>query len=173
MTETQETINAWATETFGPPASVFEIAVRANCEVAELLRVLSYDPECKIDRAAVEDEFADVTICLMHLEAVMCVKWGTNAANRFFANALADCTLLNRDFARLVDLLRPEVEWASGEAQNKRYLVKSIERLLLSSAKAAGIDLQAVIDAKMAVNRERRWVLKGNGTGQHVREDAK
>jgi Protein of unknown function (DUF550) len=31
-----------------------------------------------------------------------------------------------------------------------------------------GTDLTAMVDAKMRVNRERRWVLDGTGCGQHT-----
>lgn len=33
-----------------------------------------------------------------------------------------------------------------------------------------GIDLQAEVDAKMAVNRARSWISNGDGTGYHVPE---
>lgn len=35
---------------------------------------------------------------------------------------------------------------------------------------SCGIDMHATIDRKMAINRARRWVLDGNGHGQHVEE---
>lgn len=33
-----------------------------------------------------------------------------------------------------------------------------------------GMDMHAAIDSKMRVNRRRRWVVNGDGTGQHVPE---
>ena len=35
-------------------------------------------------------------------------------------------------------------------------------------AEYLGYDLQASIDAKMAINRSRTWVRHGNGDGRHV-----
>lgn len=32
-----------------------------------------------------------------------------------------------------------------------------------------GMDLQTEVDAKMATNRARRWVAKGDGTGRHFK----
>lgn len=34
-----------------------------------------------------------------------------------------------------------------------------------------GKDMHAEIDAKMKINRARRWVVNGDGTGQHVPEE--
>lgn len=33
-----------------------------------------------------------------------------------------------------------------------------------------GVDLAAEVDRKMAINRARRWVVRGDGTGYHARE---
>ncbi len=33
-----------------------------------------------------------------------------------------------------------------------------------------GIDFQDALDAKMAINRARRWKSNGDGTGQHIPE---
>lgn len=33
-----------------------------------------------------------------------------------------------------------------------------------------GGDLQELIDAKMRINRARKWALDGSGQGQHIRE---
>lgn len=63
--ETQESISAWATATFGPAGSNLSCAIRANREMAELLTALSRDDN---DPKAAE-EVADVVICLMRLMA--------------------------------------------------------------------------------------------------------
>lgn len=36
-----------------------------------------------------------------------------------------------------------------------------------------GTTLEAEVDRKMAINRERRWVLDGNGHGSHVKGNAR
>jgi NTP pyrophosphatase (non-canonical NTP hydrolase) len=58
--ETQQTISAWADETFGEASSSVRVAVRANEEMAELLRALSVDD--RHPKAA--EELADVYIVL-------------------------------------------------------------------------------------------------------------
>jgi NTP pyrophosphatase (non-canonical NTP hydrolase) len=59
-TENQKTITAWANETFGHAHSVMRVVVRANEEMAELLRALSTDDHSR--KAAAE--IADVIIVL-------------------------------------------------------------------------------------------------------------
>jgi len=61
--ETQQSITAWADETFGPSTSNMRIATRANEEMAELLRALSVD-DTSPDAAV---EIADVVIVLSRL----------------------------------------------------------------------------------------------------------
>lgn len=41
--------------------------------------------------------------------------------------------------------------------------------VLLHLAQDLGIDLNSAIDAKMAKNRKRKWVVDGNGRGRHVK----
>lgn len=40
--------------------------------------------------------------------------------------------------------------------------------VLLQVAATAGFDLQEAIDAKMKINRARKWNTKGDGVGQHI-----
>ena len=59
-TETQESVSTWAANTFGPAISNVRVAIRANEEMAELLRALASDDESvKAPREA-----ADVLIVL-------------------------------------------------------------------------------------------------------------
>jgi NTP pyrophosphatase (non-canonical NTP hydrolase) len=43
--------------------------------------------------------------------------------------------------------------------------------VLAAFAASFGIDLAEAIEAKMARNRARRWVVTGEGCGQHVPDD--
>lgn len=98
--ETQESITAWADETFGIPETNLSVAKRAMKELKELITCLEQDdqhPKAKV-------EIADVDIVL----------------------------------ARLAERL--------------------------------GADRQTEINLKMEINRKRKWVLDGNGHGQHVEE---
>jgi NTP pyrophosphatase (non-canonical NTP hydrolase) len=61
--ESQRLISDWAAETFGPVSSNVRVAVRANEEMAELLRALSADDNSP--KAAAE--IADVFIVLYRL----------------------------------------------------------------------------------------------------------
>src|SRR6185436_19430278 len=63
MTETQKSISMWANETFGSSGSNMRVAVRANEEMAELLRALSVDD----NNQKALDECTDVVIVLCRL----------------------------------------------------------------------------------------------------------
>ncbi|MBP9863409.1 MAG: hypothetical protein KBD62_36020 [Kofleriaceae bacterium] len=62
MKESQHTISSWAATTFGEPATLTGIAVRANEEMAELLTALQ-----GTDREKALEECADVVIVLYRL----------------------------------------------------------------------------------------------------------
>lgn len=61
--ETQETISKWAVDTFGVAADDLSVAIRANTEMAELLRALAEDPE----HPKAPEECADIIIVLMRI----------------------------------------------------------------------------------------------------------
>lgn len=63
LIETQATINAWITSTFGEAGSNLSVAARANEEMAELLMALAVNDS---DAHAVE-EAADIVIILYRL----------------------------------------------------------------------------------------------------------
>ena len=63
MTETEQSVAAWADETFAAATSNIRIAVRANEEMAELLRALSMDDA----NPKAAEEIADVVIILIRL----------------------------------------------------------------------------------------------------------
>jgi NTP pyrophosphatase (non-canonical NTP hydrolase) len=63
--ETQQTISAWADETFGEASSNVRVAVRANEEMAELLRALTVDE----NHPKAMEEIADVYIVLCRVAA--------------------------------------------------------------------------------------------------------
>lgn len=61
--ETQASITQWANETFGPARSNLSIAIRANSEMAELLRDLALSDHSE----GAATEVADVMIVLYRL----------------------------------------------------------------------------------------------------------
>lgn len=63
MAETQQSISQWASETFGEPGNNLQVAIRANTEMAELLRCLATD-DAHPDAG---EEVADIVIVLQRL----------------------------------------------------------------------------------------------------------
>lgn len=63
LIETQDSISSWAEETFGPSGSNLRVAIRANQEMAELLRELALNDS----NPKAADEIADVIIVLCRL----------------------------------------------------------------------------------------------------------
>jgi hypothetical protein len=160
--ETQATISDWATDIFGPASSNARVAARANEELAELLRVLTADPESP---KALE-EAADVVIVLYRLAARM------GQELRLHINPIMNPESPLRWAAWASDrLARALVFFAedddSGFAFNR---TQECVTMLTSMAHQMGKDLAAEIDRKMAVNRTREWRLDGSGYGYHVRE---
>jgi NTP pyrophosphatase (non-canonical NTP hydrolase) len=64
----------------------------------------------------------------------------------------------------------------SDEAPGRAALAEELADVaitLYGLAHTAGIDLQAAVDLKMAINRARRWQRHGDGTGQHIEGGSK
>lgn len=67
-----------------------------------------------------------------------------------------------------------ELEEAIGEADSGAAIEKVMAEIadvlicLCGAARVAGGDLQRALDAKMEVNRNRQWSLRGDGTGYHI-----
>ena len=68
MRETQGTIEEWRAATFEGHCDVFDMMVRANEEMAELIRAVTYDPGNEPKEIA--DEAADVVIMLYSLATI-------------------------------------------------------------------------------------------------------
>ncbi len=60
---------------------------------------------------------------------------------------------------------RPRPEKIPGEAADVAIVLHGLCHM-------RGIDLQAEVDKKMAVNRARKWRALGDGTGYHIKETA-
>lgn len=120
--ENQYSIGMWQTRTFGPLRSFLTQTVRANLEMAELLRA-----------AEALDQF-----------------------NR----AHPTTGLLNEELSRKRATLQAAVAEETAD----------VMIVLMGNLCALGVDMKTEITRKMQVNRKRKWVLNGDGTGQHVRE---
>ncbi|MCU0881742.1 MAG: nucleotide pyrophosphohydrolase [Hyphomonadaceae bacterium] len=57
---------------------------------------------------------------------------------------------------------------ADGETAEARVEAADVVILLHRVAALLGTDLAAEVDAKMAINRARKWVPDGKGAGRHV-----
>lgn len=42
--------------------------------------------------------------------------------------------------------------------------------LLMRVLEQYGLDFQTELDSKMAINRQRKWKAKGDGTGSHIKD---
>lgn len=69
MRETQQTISAWALDTFGPGATALSVSARALKEMAELIMTLTIGDEEKA-----RDEVADVAIVLCQVAEKLGVR---------------------------------------------------------------------------------------------------
>jgi hypothetical protein len=145
-TETQQTISDWANATFGEVKSTRSILTRANCEMAELVHAV----ECGAPTEKIAAEIADVIIVLCRYSMV----FGPH-------NSGGCSTLLIAD-----DMLNSARRTPEGISRDS--YVHRVVWSLAAFAEDRGIDLSATIDAKMKINRGRKWISKGPGHGQHV-----
>jgi len=165
--ETQGSIARWRYDTFGPIASMFSLIVRTKSEAHELLvEVDKCAPRCS---DGVLDELADVAICLY------CVA--TQAGGRFDESAEGLDALFRMEMnpinlvvdvdTNLSHALRRSAFVPRGSKGIMRDITFAMAALRLI-ASLYGKDLNALVDAKMAVNRKREWRPDGRGHGQHV-----
>lgn len=165
MTETQSTIAAWADAAFGPAKSLASIAARANREMAELLqKVVDLAPD-----EAIVEEAADVLIVLARYAAASGQEMHRYVAPRLSCSS--DRFPLACSAARaLLDLVRDSK--GHNLPASRIVTAVAIARTIADLIQVCGGNAQVAIDAKMEVNRLRRWKLDGVGHGQHVEDQA-
>lgn len=167
MTETQQSICAWADATFGPPVSDASIAARALHEMAELVTACVYgeSPE------RIGQEAADVVIVLARLgratkidviQAVARPAEGGAASDRFAETAAVATEHLAEAVCSIM----------LGDSWSARPSIHRLIRDLVFLDACLGINLPAAIDAKMAINRARKWHVDERGHAVHVKEQA-
>jgi hypothetical protein len=147
--ETQETIAAWALATFGDVKSTRSILTRANCEMAELVHAV----ECGAPTEKIASEIADVIIVLCRYPVD--ITWLCKVVGTLEDHLEEVAYHMNQSLSG---------GWSAGN-NHVAHLVTELH----GAAQALGIDLPAAIDAKMAINRARKWESKGAGHGQHAR----
>ncbi len=157
MIETQQSICAWADETFGPPISDASIAARALVEMAGLVTACVNGAPAEV----IGTEIADVVIVLARLGRSLDHDVVRDPPYWPRQNLLAQAA---KAVQRLGDVMAADnTEW-------RRTNLTALRSNLGDIAAILGVSVPAAIDSKMAINRARRWKLDGCGHGQHVRE---
>lgn len=165
MTETQSSICTWADATFGVPVSDASIAARALVEMAKLVTaVVNGEPA---ERIGVE--IADVVIVLARLGVALGIDV-VGLIDRQVEGRLPDHYVAITAASTSVWLAEILLAVTSGDLDVAQAHALRLFRDLAALASWNGINLPAAIDAKMAVNRTRKWVRDGNGHGRHVEE---
>lgn len=163
--ETMHSIARWADETFGPAASMFRVATRANEELAECLRAVA----AKQPYEKIIEEAADTLIVLCRVGVMLNIpdtnfsEWSgmTRSAGNIRSRVLG----ANKDMSRLLYAIE---YWSASDLIE---LFGSVVMDIKAVAEAADVSLQGTIDAKMKINRQRAWKLDGTGHGYHVRQE--
>jgi NTP pyrophosphatase (non-canonical NTP hydrolase) len=78
---------------------------------------------------------------------------------------------VQRAFARFKEEVE-ELEWCIDSSDHTASSVNECADVLITLyavVQALGGDLHAAVDEKMKINRERKWRVNGDGTGQHVK----
>jgi hypothetical protein len=163
MTETQQSICDWADATFGVPVRDVSIAARALKEMAELVTACAYgEPPEKIG-----EEIADVVIVLARLgraariDVIEIATVRPDVASGPASPEVAEAA---------ISLAELHYALVMGETWEIRRFLRRACGVLARAAERVAVDLPVAIDAKMAVNRARRWRVDGTGHGAHVKE---
>lgn len=167
--EDQQSIARWAAQTFGEAASDFRIATRVNEELAEMLRAIGGGAA----PAAIIEEAADTLIVLARF-------LDRNGGALHLGGAAAGVELIlprhgaiDRacDAALSAHRMVETMMTASlvGDAAMRAHCGGVAAHFLCRAIALLGGDPQAAVDAKMAINRQRRWKKDGSGHGYHIR----
>jgi len=173
--ETQQTIVAWAIETFGDLGTLPKLAARMNTEVAEVLREAASVP---VDNGQVAVECADVAIVLFRIAEII----GIDLRERMIdANEREEFAMkpsvwnAAKWVGEYCGLLIDRVPFGEDVRPGDRYEIAGHARKLGGSlwrlSALCGTPLDEAIDRKMQINRARKWV-QGKDSGDHwVRVD--
>lgn len=163
MSETIETISNWALSTFGPECTDHSILARANLELAELAFKV-HQPK-RASKREIIDEAADVCIVLARYAVRRdytneMLATGTQGEMFWFGARHNDIAVLVSDAMRIMAGLLEGGRCCPALYELHARMYRIIE--------LCGGVAEAAIDAKMVVNRGRKWRLDGNGHGQHI-----
>lgn len=157
--ENQQTISAWAVETFGPPVHIYARITRVNLEWAEFLQSWNNKTPDAV-------EIADTAIVLMHSATafgldvnVIIYPWVGYDTNE-------DLPILVARAARIMSMLVQESLF-----ENEALVRSGINKMsicLRDIATKLGHKLPQLIDDKMVINRKRQWSKGNHGYHKHV-----
>lgn len=169
--ETQSSIALWGRETFGT-YSALTMASRMNVETAELVSILTHQPDnweeiTAEQRALITEELADVFIVLVQvMEIRKRQDWQPKALvrNQFrYPHTLAaDIALWS---AQLIYEMRLS---ASTDGFAACHTAANLLGCLQAACACLDADLQQAVDAKMTINRSRQWRRTEAGRHQHA-----
>ncbi len=164
--ETQQTISRWAQQTFGEPGSNFRVVVRATEEMAELLKALATQQT----NDKILEEAADVAIVMYRYAERLRVQISTSCfpanRSRYAAEDLA--AQANIRLAEIIEMLA-----ICDDNRYTSYCINQLYWFLEQICVKLQSNLQKQVDAKMVINRERKWRLDESGHGYHVKEEIK
>jgi len=175
--ETPDTILAWSRETFGQRTAL-KIATRASKEVNEAMCAVLNDAPME----AILDEVADCGVMMWQVAGLLDVVHritvptrvptvGPHGQERVPQYSLA--INLQRRFTSVLDDLSSVCHTTDSPhsyAASAKLVIADALLLLERLALTLGIDLQAAVNAKMVINRARKWEQLPNGSYQHVAE---
>jgi hypothetical protein len=170
--ETQKSIAEWQDATFGPAQSKLRVAVRANEEMAELLRELSlYDGPGHDSRKAVE-ECADTFIVMCRLGGMLGLNLLQSPSSHTMRNEMVIGSRPIEIATKANVLMGRMMLWLSYDIyrQTVAETASHIAGLLEWIVEKLGGDLRVAVDDKMEINRARKWKLDSSGHGYHVKD---
>lgn len=152
--ESQQSVSAWALETFGPPKTIYSKITRANLEWAEFLQSYNIGQPDPV-------ELADTAIVLLHTG----VEFDVPLNHIVYApRGYSGCQDVHRvalSMHRLVD-----ASLAGSHVGIKSHLPWVMDGLC-DIAYDLGHEMAQLIDDKMVINRNRQWNLDKSGHGYH------
>lgn len=165
MEWTQAKINEWATQTFGKATPQHMIA-RAIQECSELLMEVT---KVDIEREKIAEECADIIgpLCRVSEYAGCDITPVFDATDFIAPNQLYGPAV--RVMEKLVFMMN---RMGPTNIISNRELANLIGRTVMDLGEicaSVGANLGQEVDKKMATLITRKWVLDGNGAGQHVK----
>jgi phosphoribosyl-ATP pyrophosphohydrolase len=163
--ETQASICEWASATFDDPGSNYRVAVRAQEEMVEGLRAETIGKSSE----NIAEEIADTAIVMLRLMQRLGVEIDeTDGSDGGYVPSVSrNLAFANRVLASIIEDLSDRDYIPAVTAAT---LLGRIWGRLHGCCDELGVPLWDAIQAKMAINRKRRWVLDGTGHGYHVRK---